>query len=108
MTDEQSLADACEEAYADAYPTDEELKRIREWPIKKAEDGRALANYVRGLWYYDAGDIDEDGMWRPSTWGWYGNEELIGALEKNQLWWVLYWQSSRRGGHFEFDLDRVK
>lgn len=37
-----------------------------------------------------------------ATGGWSGNEEIIGALQSNFLWWSMNWQSSMRGGAYTF------
>jgi hypothetical protein len=36
------------------------------------------------------------------TAGWSGNEDTIGALQSNAMFWALYWQKSERGGHYYF------
>lgn len=89
------------------YPSEGELERIstftgtaREWFAR-----------VRGLWWmpewgWDEADVMDDGRlvrrYRVSTGGWSGNEDLLGAMEANYLWWHT-WVSSRRGGHFMFE-----
>lgn len=91
---------------AEEYPSDEELLDIEEWPFA---DTIGLMEHVRRLWAYsDHGYWDahrrEDGtmVYRVSTAGWSGNEDLIAALKKNQIWWLTCWFSSTRGGHYEF------
>jgi len=43
-----------------------------------------------------------DGGWELHTGGWSGNEEIIRAMQDNRVWWGMFWESSRRGGHYEF------
>jgi hypothetical protein len=84
------------------YPTEEELQRIREWP---STDLEGLMAFVRSIWWA------ADALWKAeagkvfiSTGGWSGNEELIGAMRENVAVSALCWQSSHRGGYFEFEL----
>jgi hypothetical protein len=99
----------------DGYPDDQELDRIRAWP---AEDPHGLLEFIRSLWRYPEfvrvsypHGLPAD-LGRPryhlSTGGWSGNESIIGALEANQVFWSMCWFSSQRGGHYEFDLPKVK
>ena len=86
----------------DEYPSEEDLQRIREWP---STDLDGLMEFVRSLWKYaDWGWSQEGRRFSISTAGWSGNEELIEAMQENFVFWALCWQSSRKGGHFEFDL----
>ena len=39
-----------------------------------------------------------------STGGWSGHEEIIRELEKTWFW-VFYWEQSRRGGHYIFEIN---
>lgn len=92
----------------DGYPDDTELQRIAEWPYT---DFPALMEYVRERWKYA-----EDGYWTKdgtatylvSTAGWSGNESIIGALQDNQMFWIMCWYRSERGGHYKFKLPKVK
>lgn len=103
----------------EGYPTEEELTRVREWSWK---DCAGLLAYVHELWNLaDWGWYEEDGagMWHHhpetraqvypkvrvfyiSTVGWSGNERLIEAMQANDMFWSLCWQSRRRGGHYRF------
>lgn len=88
---------------SDGYPEEHELQTIREW----TGDYPALMAYVRERWYYAeyGWRIHHDGepdWYSVSTCGWSGNESLIEAMEANRMFWLMTWQSSRRGGHYEF------
>lgn len=82
------------------YPTEEELERIRTWAAGEITE---LMVFVGGLWYFKEWGWRQLGkIYWLSTGGWSGNEDLIGALQDNQMFWALYWQQSRRGGHYIF------
>lgn len=83
------------------YPTEDELKRIREWP---ANDLTGLFDYLRDLWAYPTYFKGDGPRYEISTGGWSGNESLIDALQENRAAWLLSWQSSERGGHFVFEV----
>lgn len=87
----------------DGYPEEDELKQIQEWDWK---DSIGLLEFVRERWMYaDCGYWERDGLtYRISTGGWSGNESLIAALQENRPVWMFCWQSSRRGGHYEFEI----
>lgn len=86
----------------DGYPTDDSLLAIEKWPFEKGH--RALMQQVRSIWTYaDCGFWNEFGTdIHISTGGWSGNESIVGALQRNYLFWGLCWESSRRGGHHQF------
>lgn len=105
----------------DGYPTEETLERIRSWPINDDSGPLELLQYVRDAWYYpdrffelDAPPDDYPDLMRnicgPRRWfyvstaGWSGNESLIEALQHNVIFWMLCWWSSRRGGHYIFEV----
>ena len=91
----------------DEYPTKEELRKIEKWDITK-KPVTELISYVEKLWW------DSDWGFKLSgkrilklelhTGGWSGNESIVGALGKNFLFWMLYWERSTRGGHFYFKI----
>jgi len=83
------------------YPTDDELKKINKWDCK---DLHGLMAYIRELWEFaDYGYWSQKGdTYYLDTAGWSGNEDIIAALQKNRIFWMFYWQQSRRGGHYIF------
>jgi hypothetical protein len=85
----------------DGYPEDEKLATIISWDA--IADPLGLVDYIQELWAYaDAGHFTFDsdtGKLELHTAGWSGNEELIGALQENTMFWIMYWQRSERGGH---------
>jgi hypothetical protein len=87
----------------DGYPTDEALQRVIAWPYA---DTRGLIEFVRGIWNWPQFMTEEGDKLHMSTGGWSGNESIIHALERN-VFWLLCWEQSRRGGHYIFDLSRM-
>ena len=84
------------------YPTEEELRGVREWDYK---DARGLAEYLKEIWHW--GDFAATLKWPHLvlvTGGWSGNEDIIEALRANLLWWSLYWLVHKSGGYYEFIL----
>lgn len=77
------------------YPSDEELARIVAWPV---EDCAGLLAFVRSIWNWPEYAWEAGGMIALATGGWSGNEDIIAALQENQMFWILCWQSSHRGG----------
>lgn len=96
----------------DGYPDEHELKKIEQWDSRDLE---GLMEYVKDLWKYS-----DFGFWkqtknsfghneyRISTGGWSGNESIIGALQNNLIFWGMCWLSSKRGGHYVFEVRKVK
>lgn len=89
------------------YPTDFELKKIEKWPHDKFIK---LMDYIETLWAYNEWGFRRfhgaaTQYFALSTAGWSGNEEIIGALQSNGMFWSLCWESSRRGGHYLFKVN---
>lgn len=101
----------------DGYPTDEELDRIKSWPIEG--DHSLWFDFIRSCWWaaywgWHEEDAVDDLFDKPvhrysiSTGGWSGNENIIDAMRGNEnMLWAFTWVQSRRGGHYIFQI-RVK
>ncbi len=88
------------------YPSDEDIERIHQWQFQEPGSFAALMNFVQACWNYSDWGFKEDGRrYSLSTGGWSGNEEVIGAMKTNMgMFWGICWQSSKRGGHYEFEI----
>jgi hypothetical protein len=87
----------------DGYPTNEELETIAAWDYK---DPKGWFNYIDSLWsypdYFESSDYEL--LWKISTGGWSGNEDMINSMQDNKMLWMTTWYSSTRGGHYIFKL----
>lgn len=84
-------------------PTDASLAIIEVWPYL---DFLTLMDYVRKCWS-DYGRFERDGdFFILATGGHSANELVIGAMQKNFIFWATCWELSRRGGYFEFKIPR--
>ena len=82
----------------DGYPLEVELA-----PCRGSEDFDALMDHVQDIWWASDHLITEDLYeWQISTGGWSGNEDIIGALKENTMFWMFCWKQSTRGGHYVF------
>ena len=85
--------------------SDPDLYSLKNWPFT---DFQNLVLRVIELWSADYGNYTWDGkILELMTGGWSDNEDIIQALEKNQMFWRLCWEESRRGGYYKFDLSRA-
>jgi hypothetical protein len=92
----------------DGYPTESLLEYVRTYPlIEKGPE--ELLRVLESNWYFGDWGFEHSGdLLELHTGGWSGNEEMIRALKEN-FFWNLYWESSRRGGHYYFtDLTKYK
>jgi len=91
---------------SNGYPDEHELETMREWPMEKGYQD--LMEYIEPKWQYgDIGYFAKKGnVYKLSTAGWSGNEDIIQALQENLTFWGCCWLSSRRGGHHEFRINR--
>jgi hypothetical protein len=96
---------------SEGYPTKRALKYILNYP-NSVKDPYTLLDFVKSLWMFkDWGWQEEnttDAIGTPktriliSTSGWSGNESIVEALKYNKSHlWQLFWEESRRGGHFK-------
>lgn len=86
----------------DGYPTAELLERVSKWPYKEGFTG--LMELVEANWNWPTYFQQDGNKYVLATGGWSGNEDLIGALQENTMFWVTCWKSSSRGGRYEFEL----
>ena len=87
------------------YPRDEELKRIADWDLL-VRPVQELLDYVESLWKWEDWGFKLKGKrvlrLELHTGGWSGNEDIVGALQENFIFWSMCWVQSRRGGHYKF------
>lgn len=88
----------------DGYPTQEALWKIEKWDYLDFEE---LIKFIQSIWTFKDYIHTEDDKVYLSTAGWSGNEDIIEALRNNLVFWSLCWESSRRGGHYVFDMSRA-
>lgn len=83
------------------YPNTIELEIVRRWP---PDDLHGMMGYVYNLWHMAEWGWKKSGdEYSISTGGWSGNEDLIGAMMDNEVWWAQFLASERRGGHYVFN-----
>jgi len=90
------------------YPSEQDLEQIRKWRAFERGECEALLAFVHDLWWHPEYFERDGDEYRISTAGWSGNEDLIGALGDNFIFWSRCWQSHRRGGHYVFVLPKQK
>ena len=84
------------------YPTKKELKRIKDWPVVMDIEG--FLKFIEDLWHYPDRFVLTGKRIKKlylSTGGWSGNESIIRAMQEN-IFWMIAWQKSVRGGHHWF------
>ena len=88
------------------YPSEEALKRIREWSDFSNPHGWFDLIQESGNYWPDDSYWDREGnVYHISTGGWSGNEEILDAMGDNFIMWTQTWRVHRRGGHYEFEVD---
>lgn len=102
MTSDDDDLEAEEGLDEDGYPTEYTLNVIRNWPIRTDEDLAAIMSYIKQIWYCPNRMTNEGLHYTLVTSGWSGNEDIIGAMRDNVMLHILYWYTSRRGGHHEY------
>ena len=85
------------------YPDANELQQIKNWPYN---DFFGLMEFIIDDlgWDKHGWHKQEDGRYSMSCGGWSGNEEIISAMERNYIFWGQCWESSKKGGHHEFEI----
>ncbi len=92
------------------YPTEEKLLKIEKWDFQKDGSISDFLEFVKSIWNY--ADIDYFHLRGKRTLklalhtgGWSSNEDIIGALQKNFIFWSMCWRRTERGGHFYFQTE---
>ena len=89
----------------DGYPTEETLSEIQNWEAFK--EAGSLVEFLKEAWHWEHYFKFDGKMLELRTGGWSGNESIIAALRDNQMFWLLYWMRSERGGHYWFEIKTV-
>lgn len=90
----------------DVYPTEKELRAIRNWK----GTFKGLWEYVVSLWNYRDWGVVEDFSGETyklelHTAGWSGNEDIIAAFQKSKcLFFFMFHTKWERGGHYYFEV----
>jgi hypothetical protein len=93
------------------YPADEDLEKVETWN----GNWRECFAFIRSIWWmpewgwHESTEKDEftDKLvtrYSISTGGWSGNESIIEAMEANRWMRWYFWQQSRRGGHYIYEV----
>lgn len=97
----------------DGYPTNHFLIFVKEFPLYDLENMvstplKLLFSMIEDIWHhrYHGWSKSESKLYI-STCGWSGNEAIIDALKMNQHIWHHIFVSEHRGGHYEFDMNRI-
>jgi hypothetical protein len=101
----------------DGYPTAEALDIVQLWSYN---DPTGWFEFIKQLWnMVEWGWEENEGIhefftdkkvyrYRISTGGFSGNESIIRAMMANKMLWSFNWVSSRRGGHYVFEVELEK
>lgn len=89
------------------YPTELDLTLIEKWDLKE-QGVLELLEFIESKWWSADWGFNLSGekilKLQLSTGGWSGNEDIISALRNNFIFWSMYWEVSRKGGHYEFKI----
>ena len=97
----------------DGYPTEEAIEQIEKWSYN---DPKGWFKFIENVWhlrswgwtegYFKENESDPADKYRyyVSTAGWSGNEDIIRAMQENNILWSDTWVQSRRGGHYIFEV----
>lgn len=88
------------------YPTDAELQSILDFKGTPEQ----FVDHINSMWWSEGFRVKRGfdgytGIQRLtlSTWGWSGNEDIIGVMRQT-MFWMLWWRESHRGGHYTFEV----
>ena len=85
------------------YPSEDDIYKIIEWPDN---DVMGLIEFIQSIWHWGDDYVMLKGdKFELHTGGWSGNEDIVDAL-MGTMFWMLCWESSRRGGHYYFEIPK--
>lgn len=88
---------------ADGYPTEQELEYIRSFDVINNDWEELMQHIQDNCWHLgERFFYKHEKEWIAITGGWSGNEEIIGSLKENIMFWMLHWKESHRGGLHKF------
>lgn len=91
----------------DGYPTQQTLDMIAAWPRDRQGGYLAMMELITSIWWPDGDEPHiriSDNQYVLVTSGWSGNEDIIGAMRANTMFWLFCWQMSERGGRYTFQM----
>lgn len=89
---------------ANGYPEDDELEEVRSLGLDFRAGCDRMAELFEATGYSRGYGYLADGSFELHTGGWSGCEDLIDAAS-DSIWWLRYWHSTTRGGHYLFKED---
>ena len=94
------------------YPTEATLKILETCDCFPDTNREAFIDYIYENWKNGNGYAPQ---WNPGTrclvlitGGWSGCESMIAALQRNVIFWGMFWEASSRGGKFVFRIPKEK
>jgi hypothetical protein len=92
---------------SNGYPTEDGLKLLSEWNIAK-EGLPTMLKVIQSMWRGNNPGFILSGKrvqhLQLHTGNFPGNEEIINALQKNEIFWGRYWRTFKKGGHYYFTI----
>ena len=90
------------------YPHPSDLVKLKNWNFVNNESFVKFADFLESIWNTHYGAVRRTNKSLVLiTGGWSGNEEIIGVLERT-LFWLMFWEESKRGGWFKFKPFKIK
>jgi hypothetical protein len=90
------------------YPTQEDIDAIIKWDFDVVGIKHFL-DFIRSVWWMPDWGFIMSGKrilkLQLHTGGWSGNEDIIGAMRQNFIFWGMCWTETYRGGHHYFRID---
>jgi hypothetical protein len=91
--------------YSYNVPDHAVFDKIAFWPYNGLFMLKDVMDYIKPYWQYSECGYweEENGVYSLSTAGIGSNEQIIAAMQRNHILWAMFWESSRRGGHYTFE-----